>query len=293
MNRNSSSFSYKSIDINRYKIIGNNKYDCLGDAKWFPTSPPIVQPIITCVMPDLSINHSDYSIEVSKFDYLNETMVASIDTRLIYTCWDKSINKIDKHNQKNIDEHEFASGNLSSKVRKFSQYCDENGEWSGTFTECAEEKNKTISLHPISVKIEGNALIIPLISLITLFALTSIGLFIFGAYFICNKKKNEAEKMRKKMNESWNEDYYDVIETHTHDSISMENDIYMTNILIQGGNDYDELSISRSDDIMASECNNNNDKLSYEMMNETNCSVKNDDDEYVEKSLNENREQIV
>ncbi len=63
----------------------------------------------------------------------------------------------------------------------------------------------------------------------------------------------------------------------------------MANIydVIQDANYYDELDTPRYDNYMIRKDNNNNDKMRYEVINQINCSVKNDDHQYLEMSRNE------
>jgi hypothetical protein len=164
-----------------------------------------------------------------------------------WICESISVPDGESNNQLNITQFIDSKAKCSDNNRSFVD-CEMN------FSKCGSTSS--------SVTIENSQIMIIFIIIVLI-----VGLFLFGGYFIWKKKKNTAKKVRGKMNESSKESDYD--------SIGMENEINMTNIYdaVRNTHDYYDLNIHRYD---------NNDEICYEVIDETNCSVKNDDDRYLE-----------
>ena len=68
---------------------------------------------IYCKIPNLN-SSIDYKIDIADFEYFNKTKIATIGTKLIFTC----------------------NNHTNSTDKTFIQFCNRNGKWEGPQPKC-------------------------------------------------------------------------------------------------------------------------------------------------------------
>jgi hypothetical protein len=109
---------YYPLDDKKYKIVGDNTIKCLFEGNW-DKDIPVLEPIVQCSTEHLDLNSSYFKrVEFENFEYLNETEVAVVDSRIKYWCQ-----------------------NYQNSSLIYILVCNEDGQWIGDKNKCYNTSN--------------------------------------------------------------------------------------------------------------------------------------------------------